>query len=178
MTLGQKIRHLRLVEGQLRNLHRPMTQAEVVRAVKRELGRSISQAYLSQLEAGVRPHLTQTSRTLLADFFKVHPAYLMDDPEGYRPELTSLLGASESSLDSWLYAGAERMAKDPEIRRALVALADYRDTRKALMVLREVLQFPGLLDQLAGVLRGGEGVHTAPPARRKSGSRPSRKELP
>jgi len=46
MTLGEKIRYLREVEGSLRELGRPMTQQEIVRAVKDETGKSISQSYL------------------------------------------------------------------------------------------------------------------------------------
>ena len=41
----------------------------------------LSQSYLSQIESGARPHLTNTTRLLLAKFFKVHPGYLVDDPE-------------------------------------------------------------------------------------------------
>ena len=47
MTLGDKLRSLRAIEGSLRGLGRPMTQAEVVDAMKEELGRWISQAYIS-----------------------------------------------------------------------------------------------------------------------------------
>jgi Domain of unknown function (DUF74). len=52
MTLGEKLRYLRLVEGALCGLEREMTQAEVSRNLKRELGDSISQAYLSHQDAG------------------------------------------------------------------------------------------------------------------------------
>jgi len=58
-----------------------MTQLELVTAVREQLGRSISQSYLSQIESGARPHLTGTTRSLLARFFNVHPGYLVDDPE-------------------------------------------------------------------------------------------------
>ena len=74
MTLGDKIRSLRAIEGSLRGLGRPLTQSEVVTAMKRELGRGLSQAYLSQIENGARPHMTNTSRDLLARFFRVYPA--------------------------------------------------------------------------------------------------------
>ena len=74
MKLGEKIRYLRLMEGTLRGLGREMSQPEVVRAMQKELKKSISQAYLSQIESGARPHLTNTTRMLLARFFKVHPA--------------------------------------------------------------------------------------------------------
>ena len=89
MRLGEKIRYLREVEGTLRGLGREMTQQEMVRAIKRELKQSISQSYLSQIESGARPHLTNSTRMLLARFFKVHPGYLVDDPEGFHTELMS-----------------------------------------------------------------------------------------
>ncbi len=90
MKLADKIRYLREVEGSLRGLGRAMTQQELVRAIQSENASgksgagSISQSYLSQIESGARPHLTNTTRLLLAKFFKVHPGYLVDDPEGYR----------------------------------------------------------------------------------------------
>ena len=102
MTLGEKIRYLREVEGSLRELGRPMTQQEIVRAVKDENGKTISQSYLSQIERGSRRHMTQSSRTLLAKFFKVHPGFLVDDPDGYHTELTSDLRTTEGKLDVWL----------------------------------------------------------------------------
>jgi hypothetical protein len=45
MTLGEKLRYLRQVEGTLRGLEREMTQQEVVRAIRRDMGESISQSY-------------------------------------------------------------------------------------------------------------------------------------
>ena len=83
MKLGDKIRSLRAVEGSLRGLGRPITQLEMVKAMKREVGKSLSQAYLSQIESGARPHLTHTSQQLLAKFFRVYPGFLVDDPPGY-----------------------------------------------------------------------------------------------
>ena len=106
MTLGDKIRYLREVEGTLRGLNRAMTQKEMVRAISKELKKPLSQSYLSQIESGARPHLTNTSRMLLAKFFKVHPGYLVDDPEGYSTELISDFGALEDKLDLWLVSGA------------------------------------------------------------------------
>ena len=69
MRLGQKIRYLREMEGALRGLDRDMTQQEVVRAIKKEQRKAISQSYLSQIESGARPHLTNATRMLLAKFF-------------------------------------------------------------------------------------------------------------
>ena len=95
---------------------RPMTQQELAKAMKREVGRGLSQAYLSQIESGTRPHLTHGTRTLLARFFRVYPGFLVDDPEGYTPELQSSLRAVDAKIDSWLYAAAEQFAADPELR--------------------------------------------------------------
>jgi transcriptional regulator with XRE-family HTH domain len=66
MTLGEKLRYLRLMEGNLRGLGRDMTQLEVVRAINKELKEKISQSYLSQIENGARPHLTNKTRLLLS----------------------------------------------------------------------------------------------------------------
>src|ERR1700761_307312 len=120
MTLGAKLRYLREVEGALRGLEREMTQQEVVRSVKKETGKTISQSYLSQIEKGSRPHLTNATRMLLAKFFKVHPGYLVDDPEGFQNELISDLGAIEDKLDLWLVAGAERFSRDRDLHHALL----------------------------------------------------------
>ena len=61
MKLGEKIRYLREVEGALRGFNRAMTQQEVVRAIKKDLKTSISQSYLSQIENGTRPHVTNSN---------------------------------------------------------------------------------------------------------------------
>src|SRR5919199_3701155 len=122
MKLGEKLRSLREVEGTLRGLGREMTQQEVVRAMKSELRQSISQSYLSQIESGARPHLTNDTRLLLAKFFKVHPGYLVDDPEGFQNELVSDLGAIEDKLDLWLVSGAERFSNDAELHQALLTV--------------------------------------------------------
>ena len=97
MKLAEKFRYLREVEGSLRGLGRPMTQQEMVRAIPRRRAKSISQSYVSQIEGGARPHMTQSTRTLLARFFKVHPGFLVDDPEGYHTELASDLRTTEGN---------------------------------------------------------------------------------
>jgi hypothetical protein len=43
MSLCEKLRYLREVEGALRGLGREMTQQEIVRAISKELKKSISQ---------------------------------------------------------------------------------------------------------------------------------------
>jgi len=153
MTLGNKIRYLRSVEGTLRGLGREMTQLEVVHAIKKDLRKTISQSYLSQIESGARPHMTNTTRMLLAKFFKVHPGYLVDDPEGYSTELTSNFLAADDALDLWLISGAERFRRDTEVSQALVKVARHEDTRKCLILLAEILDTPGLADRLLQVLK-------------------------
>jgi transcriptional regulator with XRE-family HTH domain len=152
MTLGEKIRYLREVEGSLRDLGRPMTQLEIVRAVKDELGKSISQSYLSQIERGSRRHMTQSSRMLLARFFKVHPGFLVDDPEGYHTELVSDLRTTEGKLDVWLLQGSERFASDREVSDVLIKVARDQDTRSCFLLLGAILDTPGLAERLLDAL--------------------------
>src|SRR6202041_1189763 len=131
MTLGEKIRYLREGEGWLRGLDRPMTQQELMKAIRKETGKAISQSYLSQIESGRRRHMTQSTRTLLARFFKVHPGFLVDDPEGYHTALTSDLRTTEGQLDVWLLQGSERFANDPEVSAVLIKAAREKDTRSS-----------------------------------------------
>jgi transcriptional regulator with XRE-family HTH domain len=153
MRLGEKIRYLREVEGSLRGMDRAMSQQELVRAIEAETGSKLSQSYLSQIENGARPHLTNTTRQILASFFKVHPGYLVDDPEGYSPELQSELRHFEDKLDLWLVEGAERFRRDPEVMQALLTLARHDHTRECLLLLEAILDTPGLMPRLAEVLR-------------------------
>ena len=153
MTLGEKLRYLREVEGTLRGLGREMTQQEVVRAMKTEMRESISQSYLSQIESGARPHLTNDTRLLLSKFFKVHPGYLVTDPDGYHTELISDIRSNEDNLDLWLIEGAERFRRDPRVSSALLALARHPDSRRCLILLEGIIDTPGLVDRLMGVLK-------------------------
>jgi transcriptional regulator with XRE-family HTH domain len=153
MKLGEKLRYLRHVEGTLRGLDREMTQQEIVRAIRDEVGETFSQSYLSQIESGARPHLTNTSRMLLARFFKVHPGFLVDDPEGYHTELISDLRTAEDKLDLWLINGAERFRKDAEVSHALLELAKHEDSRRCLVLLGAILETPKLVDRLLQVLK-------------------------
>jgi len=173
VKLGEKIRYLREVEGSLRGMGRPMTQLELVRAIREEAekGRSrtkgsakgaakgaakassISQSYLSQIENGARPHMTQSSRALLAKFFKVHPGFLVDDPDGYHAELTSDLRTTEGQLDVWLLQGSEKFASDPEVSNVLIKAAREKDTRRCFLLLGAILDTPGLAERLLEALR-------------------------
>jgi transcriptional regulator with XRE-family HTH domain len=153
MKLGEKIRYLREVEGSLRGLGRPITQQEMVKAIRQDMRKSISQSYLSQIESGARPHMTQSSRALLAKFFKVHPGFLVDDPEGYHTELTSDLRTTEGQLDVWLLQGSERFVGDPEVSEVLIKAAREKDTRRCLLLLGAILDTPGLADRLLEALK-------------------------
>ena len=173
MKLAEKIRYLREVEGSLRGLDRAMTQQELVRAIGEETkGKTISQSYLSQLESGARPHLTNTTRLLLARFFKVHPGYLVDDPENFQAELRTV-EILEDQLDLWLVAGAERFGrKDPDVCRALLALAHHDDSRGCLLLLESILKTPALVERLTSVLNPTqEASQPETPARKKKATR-------
>ncbi len=153
MTLGAKIRYLREVEGMLRGLDRALTQQEIVKAIKKEMKKAISQSYLSQIENGSRPHLTNSTRMLLSQFFKVHPGYLVDDPEGFSSELISEAAVLEDKLDLWLISGAERFRRDGELSQALLALAKHNDSRSCLILLEAILENSGLAERLMTVLK-------------------------
>ena len=168
MKLGEKIRYLREVEGTLRGFDREISQLELARLIEKESGKSISQSYLSQIESGARPHLTNGTRMLLARFFKVHPGYLVDDPEGFQNELISDLGALEDKLDLWLVEGADRFRKEPALHHALLAIAKHKDSRSCLVLLAHILENPGLADRLMEVLKPETPRQEAP---RKNGRR-------
>jgi len=134
---------------------------------------TISQSYLSQIESGARPHLTNTTRLLLARFFKVHPGYLVDDPEGYHAELMSDVRTVEDKLDLWLIAGAERFRRDSELCHALLTLSRHEDSRRCLLLLESVLETPELVDRLLQVLRPDDprvATVESVPQRRKPGA--------
>jgi transcriptional regulator with XRE-family HTH domain len=157
MTLAQKLRQLRHLEGDLRGLGRELTQTELVRAIRAELGQTISQSYLSLIEKGARKHLSNESRQLLARFFKVHPGYLVSDPPGFQTELFSEVATSETQLDRWLVHGATRFAHDPALAAALERLAAHAETRRCLILLGEMISMPGLVGRLSDTLLPEEG---------------------
>ena len=160
MKLGEKLRYLREVEGTLRGMNREMTQQETVRTMKAELNRSISQSYLSQIESGARPHLTNSTRQMLAEFFKVHPGYLVDDPEGFQTDLVSDARSAEDQLDLWLIEGSERFKRDFEVSQALLTLARHADSRGCLTLLNEILETPGLAERLLQTLKPQRVLNT------------------
>jgi transcriptional regulator with XRE-family HTH domain len=152
MKLRDKLRYLREVEGSLRGLDRPLTQAEVVRALTKEHKKGISQAYFSQIESGKRPHMTNDTRALLAKFFKVHPGFLVDDPDGFHTELTSDLRTTEGRLDIWLLQGADHFRNDPDVAEVMVKMARHPDTRSCFLLNGAILDTPGLAERLLEAL--------------------------
>ncbi len=147
MDLAEKVKHLRGVEGELRGLSRPMTQIEVVKAMQEELGESISQAYLSQIESGKRVHLTASSRELLSRFFKVHPGYLVSDPPDFSTDLlsTELLSDIEMPADrlqNWLASSASEWGDDSPIQAFFIRLASAEDPQGYLALFARLLDIP------------------------------------
>jgi transcriptional regulator with XRE-family HTH domain len=163
MQLRDKLRYLREVEGSLRGLSRPLTQAEVVRDLRAGHKKGISQSYLSQIESGKRPHMTNDTRALLAKYFKVHPGFLVDDPEGFHTELTSDLRTTEGRLDIWLLQGAEHFRTDHDVAEVLVKMARHPDTRSCIVLMGSILDTPGLAERLLEAL----GPEAAPKASAK-----------
>jgi len=140
MNLAEKIKHLREIEGELRGLNRPMTQMEVVKAMQEELGESISQAYMSQLESSKRLHLTASSRSLLARFFKVHPGYLVSDPPDYSTDLLTDIEQDTDRLRTWLIANAVEWRSELALHDLLECLAQSKDPRRYLEGFRSLMQ--------------------------------------
>ncbi len=97
--------------------------------------------------------MTQSTRAVLAKFFKVHPGFLVDDPEGYHTELISDLRTTEGQLDMWLLHGAERFASDPEVSGVMIKLAHEEDTRRCFLLLGAILETPGLARRLLETLK-------------------------
>ncbi|HTI13398.1 MAG TPA: hypothetical protein VL461_02360 [Dictyobacter sp.] len=154
MNLAEKIRHLRDVEGELRGLNRPMTQMEIVKAMQEELGESISQAYLSQLESSKRLHLTASSRDLLARFFKVHPGYLVSDPPEYNTDLLSEMENDNDRLDTWLIANTVEWRTDPAVHDFLQTLNEVSDPRHYLTVLTKLMNLS--IEELEAIIEALE----------------------
>jgi transcriptional regulator with XRE-family HTH domain len=142
MDLAEKMKHLREVEGELRGLNRPMTQMEVVKAMQEELHESLSQAYLSQIESRKRVHLTASSRDLLANFFKVHPGYLVSDPPNYSTDLITDMENDSDRLGTWLAAGAAEWHNEPVIQNFFEQLASVEDPRPYFALFQQLMYLP------------------------------------
>ena len=99
---------------------------------------------------------------LLARFFKVHPGYLVDDPEGFQNELISDLGALEDKLDLWLVEGADRFRKEPALHHALLAIAKHKDSRLVPGAAREHPRKPGARRPADGSIEAGDAKARGP----------------
>ena len=153
MRLGEKLSRLRTLEGYARDLDREMTQVEVSKAIRAELGGGISQAYLSQIESGKRRHLTSETRALLARFFRVHPGHLVDDLDEHAAPLPPRQRhIIDDRLDLWLVDGSEKFADDRELSRALVAIARHENSRDCLRLLASIVDNHKLIDHLLETL--------------------------
>ena len=152
MRLSEKLRILRKLEGRCRGLPRSLTKAETVKLVREETGDRISLPYLSQLERGTRTHTTHKTRLLLARFFRVHPGFLIDDPEEFREHLATPVPDASQTLAAWLRVGAARFRHDPIVSKTLARLAKYPEPRKAMRLLHDLLGMPVLMDRLLHAL--------------------------
>ena len=139
MTLAEKLKHLREVEGELRGLSRPMTKAEMLRAMRAEQGENVSHAYLCQLESGARTHMSPGTRALLARFFKVLPGYLVSDPEGYQAAIVSDMASEPDALRAWLATRAEDLRDDVFLYHVLLKMAHHADPRRLFETLDELI---------------------------------------
>ena len=149
MTLGQKVARLRVLEGFARGLNRELTQSEVSHGIREDLGGQISQSYLSQIESGARRHLTAETRLLLARFFRVHPGHLVDDiDDAHGPLSLKPRRELDDQLDIWLIEGAETFAADPELSRALLAIAKHEKSRECLILLGSIVDNRQFIDRL------------------------------
>ena len=129
-----------------------MSQQELVRAIEAETGSKLSQSYLSQIESGARPHLTNTTRQILA-VFQGASRLPGGRSGGLSPGAAERVAHEEDKLDLWLVAGAERFRRDPELKQALLTLARHDHSRECLLLLEAILETPGLMPRLAEVLR-------------------------
>lgn len=137
MTLGEKLRALREEEGRRRGFGRALTKADVARLMDAELGAGVSQAYLSQLESGARLHLTARTRQLLAEFFKVHPGYLVDDTPAAGRD-----GDVSDKLVDWLRSQAGHFQDDHLVAKVMSELSARAHPRRYFEVLDRLLLLP------------------------------------
>jgi len=148
MTVGQKLGKLRALAGFNHGLGREMTQAEVSKSIREELGGKISQSYLSQLESGARPHMTGNTRLLLARFFKVHPGYLVDDLDDH-PHLPSKPRHSlDDRVDLWLIEASEEFTADRALSEALLKIAKHEKSRDCLVWFGSIVENRQLMERL------------------------------
>jgi hypothetical protein len=96
----------------------------------------------------------------------------VEDPEGYHPELLSDVRTEDGKLDLWLVSGAERFRRDPELKHALLTLAQHEDSRRCLLLLDAIMATPGLVNRLLEVLRAEGAELTGSPVEGNSSGTP------
>src|SRR5436190_48422 len=69
--------------------------------------------------------------------------------------MQSEVRAIDAKVDSWLFAGAEQFTADPVLQRALLTIAEHEDSRRAILLLAEILRTPDLAERLGEVLHPG-----------------------
>ena len=137
MTLAEKLQALREQEGLARNLGRPLSKAEMSRALHAEHNERFSAAYVSQLESGARLHLTHRTRSILAAFFNVHPGYLVDDVAPPEPH-----HADADRISSWLRGQAQHFQDDYLVSKVMSELSGKAYPRKYFELLESLLTLP------------------------------------
>ncbi len=86
--------------------------------------------------------LTESTRKLLARFFKVLPGYLVSDPAGWEPT-PSLPGlAQPDRVKAWLLAQAEQTGHEPLLAHLLLRLARHPDPRRYLWLFDRLVDLP------------------------------------
>jgi hypothetical protein len=101
--------------------------------------------------------MTGKTRLLLARFFRIHPGYLVDDPEEFSRQVITPIPEPPASFVAWLRAGAARFRHDALVAETLRRLAGYPERRKALRLLNELLALPALMDRLLHTLESKKG---------------------
>jgi transcriptional regulator with XRE-family HTH domain len=149
VRLGEKLADLRERAGRARGLDRPLSKVEMVRLMREELGSTVSHAYVSQLELGRRVHLSAHTRELLARFFRVHPGYLVDDPEHGADGAASWANGPAGS-DNRL-SGPRSYGADPSLEHVMTRLSNVADPDRDLVLIERLLELP--LDVAEAVVR-------------------------
>ena len=86
-----------------------MRQQEIgSRRLRRGTGSKLSQSYLSQIESGARPHLTNSTRQMLTKFSRFILATWWTIPKAIT-RVAERIHNLEDKLDLWVAAGAERL---------------------------------------------------------------------
>src|SRR5579883_2768257 len=112
MTLGEKLQHLRQLEGELRGLGRPMTKAEVLRALMARFFKVLPGYLVSDPEG--------YQAAIVSD--------VVTEPDALRSWLAAR--AEEVRDDLHLYHVLLKMSRHPDPRRLFDALEELVDAEQ------------------------------------------------